>query len=107
MNRIEGEMRKETGQGEDYIWTREKASLAHIIVFTENDVGKDRSYVFYLGLICIQSFTVAAHFTVEVSYLFCQLHSLMGTEFSALVLTQLFLQSATLVRCKKKKKNLH
>ena len=47
--------------------------------------------VSHLSLIGIQSFAVAANFTVEVPELLCQLHGLMGAESVALIVSELIL----------------
>lgn len=45
----------------------------------------------HLSLISFQSFAVAANFTAEIPKLLCQLDSLMGAGFFALIFPQLFL----------------
>lgn len=55
--------------------------------------------MFYLSLICIQSFAVAANLTVKVAQLLCQPHGLMGARPFSLILPELFLQFTAPVRC--------
>lgn len=54
-------------------------------------IVKIKRSVNYLSLICLQSFAVAAHFTVEVPQLLCKPHSLMGAQSVGLIPAKLFL----------------